>query len=191
MVLEESALLSNFTLGNAVVLALGLHVRRFLESPNNSAKHLGSVIARRRVRLCFRARKDRHFSTVRLSSIDRTAMSRLRKYKSATSTSARPFRNGIHIESAVCDCDSIAAVCLAQIHDVVVQRNNAETQRVACTLHLFDLRRYRFVLDFSKHSTLSVCVVNDRYASSKKDHNQRYSGRSGTARRKLEGSITS
>jgi hypothetical protein len=33
--------------------------------------------------------------------------------------------------------------------------------------------------------------VNDVYASSKKDHNQRYSGRSGTARRKLEGSITS
>jgi hypothetical protein len=173
------------------VLALDSHVHRFLESPNYSAKHLGFVIARRPVRLCFRARKDRLFSTVRLSSIDRTAMSRLRKYKSAASTSARPFRNRIHIESAVCDCDSFAAVCLAQIHDVGVQRNHAETQCVACTLHLFDLRCYCFVLDLSKHSALSVCVVNDRYASSKKDHNQRYSGRSGTTRRKLEGSFAS
>ena len=148
------------------MLALGFHVHRFLESPNNSTKHLGSVIARRLVRLCFRARKDRHFSTVRLSSIDRTAMSRLRKYTSATSTSARAFRNCIHIESAVCDCDSIAVVRLAQIHDVVVQGNNAETQRVAGTLHLFDLRCYRFVLDTSKHSALSVRVVNwDRVPS--------------------------
>ena len=176
------------------MLALGFHVHRFLESPNNSTKHLGSVIARRLVRLCFRARKDRHFSTVRLSSIDRTAMSRLRKYTSATSTSARAFRNGIHIESAVCDCDSIAVVRLAQIHDDVVQGNNAKTQRVACTLYLFDLRCYRFVLDTSKHSALSVRVViieNPGYGSGKKNHNQHYSRRSGTARRDLEGSITS
>ena len=173
------------------MLALGFHVYRFLESPNNSSKYLGSVIAWRHVRLCLRARKERHFPTVRLSSFDRTAMSRLRKYKSAASTSARAFRNGIHIESAVCDCDSFAAVCLAQTHDVGVQRNHAETQCVACALHLFDLRCYCFVLDLSKHSALSVCVVNERYASSKKDHNQRYSGRSGTTRRKLEGSFAS
>ena len=162
------------------MLALGSHVHRFLESANNSAKYLGSAVARRRVRLCFRARKDRHFSTVRLSAIDRTAMSRLRKHKSATSTSARAFRSGIHIESSVCDRDSVAVLCLAQIHDVVVQRNNAETQRVARALHLFDLRCYCFVLDLSKHSALSVHVVNIEnpgYGSGKKNHNQRYSGR--------------
>jgi len=157
------------------VLALGSHVCRFLESPNNSTKYLGSAVARRRVRLCFRAGKDRLFSTMRLSSIDRTAMSRLRKYTSATSTSARSFRGGIHIESAVCDCDAVAALRLAQIHDVVVQRNNAETQCIARTLHLFDLRCYCFVLDISKHAALSVCVLND--ASSEKNHNQHYPGR--------------
>ena len=104
-------------------------------------------------------------------------MSRLRKYASATSTSARAFRNGIHIESAVCDCNSVAAVCLAQIHDLVVQENNAETQRVAGTLYLFDLRCYCFVLDTSKHSALSVRVViseNPGYGSGKKNHNQHY-----------------
>ena len=173
------------------MLALDSHVHRFLESPNNSTKYLGSAVARRRVCLCFRARKDRHFSTVRLSSIDGTAMSRVRKYTSATSTSARAFRSSIHIESAVCDCGSVAALSLAQIYNVVVQGNNAETQRITRTLHLFDLRCYCFVLDLSKHTALSVRVVNNRYAPGKKDHKQRYSGRSGTARRNLEGSISS
>src|SRR6185369_9103370 len=101
-----------------------------------------------------------------------------RKYTSATSTSPRAFRSGIHIESAVCDCGSVAALCLAQIYNVVVQGNNAETQRITRTLHLFDLRCDCFILELSKHTALSVRVVNDVYASSKKDHNQRYSGRS-------------
>jgi hypothetical protein len=107
-------------------------------------------------------------------------MSRLWKYTSATSTSARAFRSGIHIESPVCDCDSVAALCLAQIYDVGVQRNNAETQRFARTLHLFDLRCYCFVLDLSKHFVLSIRVViieNPGYESGKKNHNQHYSGR--------------
>ena len=96
---------------------------------------------------------------MRLSSIDRTAMSWLRTHTSVTSTPARAFRSSFHTESAVCDCESVAAVCLGQIHDVVVQRNHAEIQRAARTLHIFDLHRYSFVLDLSKHSALSVRVV--------------------------------
>jgi len=86
-------------------------------------------------------------------------MPRLRKYAGTASTSTRSLYRSIRVEPALCRRYSFFTLCLATTHNLVLQRNNAETQRVAGALHLFYFRCYRFFLDISKHTALSVYVM--------------------------------
>ena len=86
-------------------------------------------------------------------------MPRLWKYAGTTSTATRSLYRCIRVEPTFCRRHSSFTLCLATTHNFVLQRNNAETQRVAGALHLFDFRCYRFVLDISKHTALSICVM--------------------------------